>query len=810
MQKESRQGVGAFFLKVFLLVGIHFAVQPASSGQLVSCLINKVFVEGNKTIGTDAVLARLPYKSGQVFDPSTTSDALDRVYSLGYFSQVQLERESAGSNSINLIVVVKERKRLDGVEIRGAGAVKEKKILEKLDIEKVEAIDEEFVDHAIAIIKEMHRQENRHKVTVTSELVPHPHNQDTVKLILTIDEGPQTIVRKVVFKGNKKVPGRKLASVVFTREQWLMSMMDRSGTYNPEMFELDKHRIEYFYQNLGYLNAKVVDVTVDKHNEDTVFDVTFHIEEGDRYKVRYLYASGDSDVSEESLRERFYLEEGEPFSREKLEKTIASLRSVWSSKGYLYADVYPQMNPNEETKEVDVTFSAEKGSKIYVKRIDITGNHQTKDDLIRRQMTFQEGDVITSQNLDLSRDKVQFLSYFANEGVNWRIHRISEDKANLELNVKEGKTGHANAQLSYGGEDRFTKSHQIKGTIEVSKDNCFGRGWDVGLRVEGSYNNFQKFEAFFNDGYFLGSNIAFGANVYRNRNEYETWSNLNKTPVEEVTGGTITFGFILTPISDRLRLVIETGFEHIKNDKDVRAMGDNIKIFQKVLDRTFQSGNLQWFNVALVQDTRNHRVYPNHGYKIQYNISCAPGFWGTNFSYYKNELDMSWYTPLIGEHDLVLGVHGRAGFMNNLSDSKQMPYKELFHMGGQNTVRGFLWGGIEPAWRGGVNSATMVPIGARKAVQFNAELIFPLLNDSMKGHFFYDAGAGWDTPKEGIPKPYNRFITRDQFNIRHSVGFGFNLSSPVPAKIDWGYKLNRDRRNNESPYEFHISMNMAW
>ena len=101
------------------------------------------------------------------------------------------------------------------------------------------------------------------------------------------------------------------------------------------------------------------------------------------------------------------------------------------------------------------------------------------------------------------------------------------------------------------------------------------------------------------------------------------------------------------------------------------------------------------------------------------------------------------------------------------------------------------------------------PLGARKAFQFNTELIFPLVPDyHMKGHLFYDAGAGWDTPKRGLSD--SSYIKRDKFNLRHSVGFGLNLTQPFPAKIDWGYKLDRDKRAGESPHEFHISMNTAW
>ena len=138
-------------------------------------------------------------------------------------------------------------------------------------------------------------------------------------------------------------------------------------------------------------------------------------------------------------------------------------------------------------------------------------------------------------------------------------------------------------------------------------------------------------------------------------------------------------------------------------------------------------------------------------------------------------------------------------------------------MGGPNTIRGHVWSGIGPAWKN-----TNEPLGGRSAIQCNNEITFPLArNLGMRAHVFYDLGAAWDTPDNSI-KEFNNavqesqrinfddVIIRNKFNLRHTVGFGLNLTSPVPAKIDWGFKLDRDRKAGESSHEFHLTMNYAW
>ena len=770
--------------------------------------IKKIIVSGNKHVNTDVILNRLPYKVNEPFDKSQTSYAINNIYSLGYFNQVKIKTQDAGKNQINLHIKVEERKLPEKIDFHGNKAIKTKKIKEDLNLDKLVTIDEETLQRISTAIKKMYAKENYHNVKIDSKIIENELQPDKATAEFTINEGPQSAVAHVYFVGNKQIPDRKLRTVVFTRENWLLSFLDGAGEFQEDALDIDKHRIEYFYKDNGYLMATVADAKVEFSKNKKDVTVTFYIKEGDRFTIRKIGAVGDEFFKEKDLLSYITIEEGEPYSQSKLVESINNLKNLWGEKGFIYADVYPQVKPDEQTNEVDITFYVERGKKLYVNRIYITGNKVTRDKVIRRQLQVEEGNLLTSKQLAKSKANVEYLSFFERGGVNWKVHRISDELADLEMNVKETKTGNLQAGLTYGT-DRNTSQPSLRGNITVEKKNLLGMGWDAAGMIQGNRHGIRRIQTHFFDPSFLDTDVSAGINFYKRWEEYDQWVNVNKTPKEDVTGGSIRFGFQLPKIDKRLQLLLEFGVEDIRNNQPF-ATGRYQQVFQPIVTRTFQQGTLNWIGVDLIKDTRNHQVYPNKGYKVLLNTKTALPFTNQEYSFFKAEFDASWYTALIGEDSLVLCLHGRAGTIDSLSGTnhktkrqKIIPYKELFHMGGQNTVRGFVWGSIGPAW------ITNDPLGGKHAIQFNTELIFPLIPDySMKGHFFYDAGAGWDTPNYGdIDK---RYIKRDKFNLRHSVGFGLNLLKPTPAKIDWGYKLDRDKKAGESPHEFHLSMNYAW
>lgn len=765
--------------------------------------IKKIIIQGNKYVKQETIIHRLPYKVGRLFDPAQTAQAIRNLYDLGYFSQIALETEVIGDKAINLYVILTERKLLERVDIVGNKRVETKKIKEQLGLDKLVAVDKEVAERIARDIEKMYKEEQRHCARVENTLTSDKENPDKLILTLKVQEGPRSILKRVYFKGCKQLAERKLRNIVLTREEWLLKFLDNAGVYKQEFIDMDKMRIEYFYRDSGYLNAKVVKTDVEFSKNKKTVNVTFHIKEGTQFIVRSINAPGDELFAEDELLPLISLQEGKPYAQKKLVDSIERLKQAWGEEGYIYADVYPQIKPDAVKKVVDVTFHVERGNKMYVNRVNITGNKITRDKIIRRQLEIAEGDLITTPKLNISRNNVEYLSFFEKDGVNWQIHRLTDTLADLEMNVKEDKTGNANFMLSYGS-DKNNPRRSLRGSLAVNKNNLFGLGYDVGCMLQADRHHVpQKIEFHFIDPHIFDSNVSGAYYFYKRIDDFEGWSNVYPSPEQKVLGANFRFGFALPRVDKHLHIMLDVSAEEVRNNHPHALPGPNYDVFEPVVRREFQSGGINSFGVELVKDTRNHQVYPCEGYKLTVGCHMALPLLNHHFSFIKTEVEGSCYNALIGRDSLVLGLHGMLGSVKEIQTSKSIPYKDLFIMGGQSTVRGFVWGGVGPAW------VTGEPLGGRNAMLFNAELIFPLAQDyGMKGHFFYDAGAGWNTPKNTPEEA--AYVRRDSFDLRHSIGFGLNLMRPMPAKIDWGFKLDRRKDRGESAQEFHLSMNYAW
>ncbi len=779
--------------------------------------IKDIIVVGSRTFPEVTLKSKLPYHVGEQFWPEKSNQAIFNIHKLGHFKQVELKVEKLDKNSINLYVIVTEKPILKDVLFVGNKNLSKKDITKKIDFDTIPAAEEQELKKFIRIIKNAYIE----KGYLFAEITLSTKNEDgQIIATFTVKEGPIAHVKRVRFTGNTHFNEKKLRSLLFTREDWPLGPLDRAGTYHPLALENDKLTLENFYQSNGYPHARVTEAHVDFANNNKEINVTFDIHEGEFYTIGNVSAPGNDLFTEEQLLYFLPLRKGAPYSREMIRSSIELLRTIWGDQGYIYADIEPmiQPNPNEDIKTIDVSFNSYLGGKVKLNRINIFGNLKTRNKVIRRQFLIDEGQELTTSKLEASKNRIGGLGYFdPKEGVNWKLNRIDDDFVDLDMMLKEIKTGRLEFKITYGGSPAsMSSTGGIAGEVQYSERNLLGHGLvgNLTTRIGAEERSISGGLA---QPWLFDKPIHIGVDGYYSRSDYDELKKVVNGVKEQRGGGLVNLGFVSSNLF-YTSFNLQTGFtklDYYSSSRDgttnvmpeASIVGDmTVKDeYQTILTNRFQSGTFAYVQLDSGQDTRNHNTHITRGSKWLFTNRFGFPTLGNTFGFYKIEFDGHWYTPLINETDLVLHLHTHFGVVNSYGKNS-IPYRELYHIGGQASVRGWEFGQVSPQW---FHPALIEDegwqgdsIGAKKAAFFNVELIFPFTEDlGIKGVVFYDGGSGWDTPNaSSIPTAHLR---NNSFDYRHSIGFGIRMLQPQPMRVDWGFKL--DKRSGETSGEVSFS-----
>jgi len=792
-------------------------------------VVQEIEVLGNKVVSQAAILHTIPIKIGDVFNVNYTATMIKNLYKLGYFHQIKIFAEPIDEDKVKLYVVVEEKPKLSNVTFVGNKAITEKELKEQLHIESITTLAHAELKAIITKIKKQYHKKNYHGVQVEAKI--NPDTDNTVSAEFTIKEGKKSYLNRISFKGNKNIPSKKLKRILFSQEDWLFSFMNRGGVYNSEMTEGDKYMIEDIYRNNGFINAKVTNVEVEQDPVTNNHHITYSIYEGDRYRIKDVEIEGNDKVPTERLRMVIPLYPGQIYSSENLRIALDNLRILWGEFGYIFADIEPNVSTDETDKTVSIQFNTDVKDQIYLNRITIRGNKKTRDKVIRRQLFLEEGEMITNQKMEISKACVGLLGYFdPKNGVTWKTTRINDTQADLDLVLNEVKTGSFSTNISWGGTPTRAQTPQtgINANISFGDKNFLGTGVALAASADIS-QRYQAIQASISNPWMFDRPIRGSLAGYIKASEYNDQINFaEEAPFEQVIGGAAGVGYVAKLLGGVMidgRVTVENIYYTDKLQAAKRFNAGDRFIADVILKRYFQDGNQISLVGSFSQDKRNGVVFPTNGYqwnwfgqwsfpgwcllpKSQATDCCAVRTHPkTTFNYVKTEFDASWYTPLIGEHDLVLCVHGNMGIVHKLRGN-DIPWKNLYHVGGPTTVRGYLYGQIGPTWK---NDS----LGAAKAFFVNVEFIVPIsANLNTRAVVFYDGGAGWDTPYKAdfsaaaraVGLSFEKEFTNNNFFYRHTVGVGVRLKSPSPLQVDFGIKLNPSRLFRKNLTELHFSM----
>jgi outer membrane protein insertion porin family len=736
-------------------------------------------IEGNRRVEAEAIRRVLRNRVGSLFDESRTAEDLRAVWSLGYFSDVQLLVQRLPTGGIVYVVRVQERPSIREVKLSGNEEISQDDLKESIEVKPFTILDMDAVRRTAKAIQAKYIDKGYFLAEVGHRVVPVAGGQ-SVDVIFTVEEHAKVMVKDVIFLGAEKVPADKLKAVMITREGGYLSFLTNEGTYREEAFQRDLAVIQAAYYDEGFINVRVDKPTVSLSADKRYIYITIRVTEGERYDIGKIDFSGDLVTEKERLGKLMRSRTGEHFNRSLLSQDILALTDVYYDEGYAYANINPVTSVNAEGRTVDLTFDVQKGPQVTIERIDVVGNTKTRDKVIRRELRVYEGELYSGTGVSRSKERVTALGFFESVEITQR-QGSRPDTIVLQVEVKEKATGTFQVGLGFSNVENFIF------TAQVSQNNFLGWGQSVSASAQiSSLRSLVQLSYF--DPYFLDTNFLFSADFFRVQADYEGF-------VRNSTGGSVSVGYQL--VEDLLANVGYTQ-EHV----DVQAAENFGGV---LLANRFLSGVTSAARLSLTYDKRNNRLFPSKGFIHYGSVEYAPSFLGGSFLFTRYTAYSRLYIPLpLGA---VFKTNINVGYIQQLDANRPLPISELFYVGGINSVRGYYLRSISPTLLVPRSDSPDAPIdqlnvGGNKQLLANLELEFPVLEKAgIRGVLFYDAGNAYATNERFFQDRQDKL----PLGLFHSAGFGVRWFSPVgPLRFEWGIPLTKRPEDEPVLFEFTI------
>ncbi len=744
----------ALLLAVLLLLTFQGVARAEADPTVI-----ELIVLGVNRVEPAAVINVVKTKKGEPAAPARIDADVRAIYQLGLFQDVNAATESV-SGGVNLVFNLVEKPFVRDIEIKGNKELTAEKIREVLTVKSGTVYTPRDLTVSVKKIKKLYADEGYYLAEVTTTV--EKSSPTEVKLLFTIKEGEKIYIKEITFTGNKNYTAKQILKVMETKEKWFLSWITGAGTYKEELLKNDAGLIADLYMNNGYANVKVGEPKVRLLDDKSGLVVTIGITEGDQFRAGTIDFKGDLPEDLPAIKEKLQLLTGEIFSRGKLRTDVFTITDSFGDKGYAYANISPLTRVNAEKKSIDLTYDMEKGEKVYIERIGVSGNSKTRDKVIRRELRLSEGQLYSGTGLKRSKQNLMNLGFF--EEANLATAAGSDaKKMNINVEVKEKPTG----TFSFGA--GYSSVDGIVGQGSVSQSNFLGLGLKANLAASLGGRS-QTYNVGVTDPYFLDTRWTLGGDIYRTQRDWTNYS-------QRDTGGDIKAGYALTD-----DLSVYWLYKLVKTD--IYGILDQTLVTSGQLVPSTTTSSVTG-SVSL--NTTDYRPDPTKGLTSSLSAEFAGLGGTTRFIRYMGEA--KYYHPLF--YSVVGSLRGVLGYMQSLG--KEIYQQDRFYVGGINTVRGYDSRSVCPTTPLGVNdpitgvynqTGTNYLGGVKEGV-FSAETTFPIVKDAgLKGVLFYDAGYAWGQTPDGRDQQFfSRFLT--------SYGGGVRWFSPMgPLRLEYGIPIN--------------------
>ncbi|MCA3709491.1 MAG: outer membrane protein assembly factor BamA, partial [Phenylobacterium sp.] len=631
--------------------------------------VQRIIVVGNERIEQSTILSYLPIGVGDTVDPARIDLALKALFRTDLFSDVKV-----GLSDGDLTIQVVENPIINRVVFEGNSGLKEDKLRDEITVRPRGIFTRAKVQSDVQRIIELYRRSGRISAAVTPKIVELP--QKRVDLIFEISEGEKSSVLGVNFLGNVEFSDNDLRDVVVTEESAWYRFFSNNANYDPDRLEYDKEQLRKHYRNRGFYDFRVISAVAELSSARNGFAVTYTLEEGPRYRFGKISVETElKKLDTAVLTQLVPIRSGDLYEDERIETATDALTFAAGAAGFASVDVRPRYVADPATRTVNVVFQVNEGPRVYVNRIDIIGNTQTLDHVIRRELNLVEGDAYNRALVDRSENNLKALGFFKEVTIE-ETPTANADRTDLLVTVEEQATGELTFSAGYSSVD------QLMIDLGITQRNFRGRGQDARARVSwGSYR--QQLDFSFTEPRFLDRNLRASVDLYYFVYDLSDYSSYRTTSL----GTNLRIGFPLT--ADAFMTM-----RYVLREDDVDVPGIFCDPTQQQVSQTLcdQRGryttSLLGYQVTL--DRRNDPVRPTRGFFVSLAQDLA-GL-GGDVNYLRSELEGGWYYGF--NKDFVLSLSGSAGYIGAWGDDV-IRINDRFYKGG-NSFRGFRVAGIGP------------------------------------------------------------------------------------------------------------------
>ncbi len=769
---KRRPSLLALALAGLFQAGAAWAVDPF--------VLKDIRVEGLQRTDPGTVFASLPFRIGDTYNDEKGAAALRALFATGLFKDVRISIEGTA-----VVVIIDERPIIANVNFVGLKEFDTEaltKSLKDVGIGEGKPFDKALADRAEQELKRQYLTRSLYGAEVTTTITPIERNR--VNVSFNVTEGEPAKIAEIRILGTKVFSESTLLGLLEQTSSGWLTWYTKTDRYSRAKLNADLETIRSYYLNRGYLEFAVTSTQVTISPDKQSISIAITVSEGQPYTVTGVKLEGDYLGRQEDFKHLVFLKPGEAYQGEQVANTTRAFSDLFGTYGYAFARVDSKPDIDRATGQVVVTFVAEPQRRVYVRKVILSGNSRTRDEVIRREFRQFEAAWYDGQKIKASRDRVERLGYFKDKEVTIDTQEVpgAQDQVDVILTVVERPTGAITVGAGYSSQTKLSFTGSIR------QDNVFGSGNYLGIDVATARTG-RQLQVSTVDPYFTVDGVSRSVDVF-----YRTTRPINTLGEEYqyvTKGGALRFG---VPFSEIDTVFFGLGYEQT----DITTSKGLPNSYLLFVNQFGQRSNSIPFTIGWQRDSRDSVISPLKGRYQRVNVETS-AIGDAKFA----RINLQYQQYFEVTNKITLGVNSELGWGVGLG-GKPYPIFKNFYGGGLGSVRVFEAGSLGPV------DPTGSYIGGNRRFNTNAELYLPVPGSGNDKSFrifgFTDIGGVW-----GPDAKLNwNTLTNGKDNegrdmLRVSAGIGLSWISPMgPLRLSYGKPIRKARTDRIEKFQFQI------